>query len=81
MPHRRTREAKVRREARRYIVTHAYHDVIYAETVCLNSRIQVLQHLVTYFPDQEIRVSNVPDIEPGPGLVLTDSRGRGDFQK
>lgn len=83
MPHprgKRSRKAQLRRKSRQFILKHAYHDVIWAETVCRSNRLEVINFLTVEYSDRPegLQVSQVPDIEKGE--VLVDSRGRGSWQ-
>jgi hypothetical protein len=62
---------------RRYIYTTSFQDRILAESVCRVNREDCLGYVSPF--RMEVVVGDIPDIEKG--LVLSDSRGRGVFQK
>jgi hypothetical protein len=76
--HKRSQEAVKKRSAkrslRRLILARAFHDPELSETVCLVSRVELMN-----LAGSEVQVSDVPDMERGE--VLVDSRGQGSFQK
>ena len=84
MSHRgkRSQEARLRREARRYVFRNGFHDVIWAETVCRTDHVEVLNYLHVVYPElsEGMLISDVPDFAEK-GLVLVDSRGRGALQR
>jgi len=77
LPHRRSLTAKLRR----YVLRQGFHDVIWAETICRTDKTEIINYIHVIYPDpnEGILISDIPDVEKG--LVLTDSRGRGVFQK
>ena len=88
MSHRRRPRAILKQALRRYVFTTSFQDPILAESVCTVNREDLLIYGSTFLaeiqandPDLNIgiTVGDVPDIEKG--LVLSDSRGRGSFQK
>ena len=81
MPHQRSRDAKIRRYAKKHIINHSYHDVIWAETICTFDRVQVHNYIHVTYPElvDGVLLGDIPDIERGE--VLVDSRGRGTFQR
>jgi hypothetical protein len=62
---------------RRYIYTTSFQDHILAESVCRVNREDCLAYASSF--NMEVIVGDVPDVEKG--LILSDSRGRGVFQK
>jgi len=77
MSHRRSPRAKLKQAVRQYIFRTSFQDPILAESICRVNREELLGYASTL--SLEVTVSDVPDIEKG--LVLSDSRGRGSFQK
>jgi len=77
----RSQEAKIRRYAKRYVLNHSFHDVIWAETICIFDRVAVHNYIHVTYPEllDGVLLSDIPDIERGE--VLVDSRGRGSFQR
>jgi hypothetical protein len=73
----RSKNGKLKQLIRRYIYTTSFQDHILAESVCRVSREDCLAYASGF--SVEVVVSDVPDIEKG--LILSDSRGRGVFQK
>ena len=75
---------QLRREALKYVVKHAFHDIIWAETVCRTNKAEVVNYLSVHYPDKvkhlKFEGSHIPD-HAEKGLVLADSRGRGALQK
>jgi hypothetical protein len=74
MTHKRSKEKELERKVRRLVLVSSFHDRILCETVCRMSRAEVLALL-----DEPVEVGLVPELEKGE--VLTDSRGRGTFQR
>lgn len=63
------------------ILHESYRCKIWAETICQTSQHKQIEHGLKCFPDQPKHVilgCSIPVVE---GSVLSDSRGRGDFQK
>jgi hypothetical protein len=92
MSHRGTRSlrGKLKQAIRHYILTTSFQDPILAESICRVNREELLGYasvlikqleVTNSIPDLDtsITVGDVPDVEKG--LVLSDSRGRGVFQK
>jgi len=83
MPNRnQSKNAKIRHIIRTFVRQEQYDDYLLVETVCQNSREDVYKHLETNYPEkcEGLKPSQIPDyVEKG--IVLTDSRGRGAFQK
>ena len=77
MPNKRSPRGRIKQAIRRYIFTTSYRDHNRAETVCRIDRKQILDYILSY--TDHIILSDIPEIEKG--LVLTDSRGNGYFQK
>lgn len=77
MPNKRSPRGQIRQLIRRYIFTTSYRDPHRAETVCRVSRSQLIEYAAALA--DHLVLSDVPDIERG--LILTDSRGNGYFQK
>ena len=77
MPNKRSPRGRIRQAIRRYIFTTSYRDRDRAETVCRVDRRQILDYILSC--TDCIILSDIPDVEKG--LVLTDSRGNGYFQK
>ena len=75
---------QLRREALKYVVKHAFHDVIWAETICRTDKAEVVNYLSIHYPDTvehlKFTGSHIPDFVEC-GLVFADSRGRGALQK
>jgi hypothetical protein len=67
----------LKQAVRHYIFTTSFQDPILAESVCRVNRQDLLAYASTI--SMEVTVSDVPDVEKG--LILSDSRGRGIFQK
>jgi hypothetical protein len=67
----------LKQAVRQYIFRTSFQDPILAESICRVNREELLDYASTL--SLEVTVSDVPDIEKG--LVLSDSRGRGSFQK
>ena len=91
MSHRgiRSQRGKLKQAIRKVIFRTSYQDSILAESVCRVNREDLLAYAsdiimkmeVTEIPDLNIGVTvgDVPDVEKG--LILSDSRGRGIFQR
>jgi hypothetical protein len=91
MSHRgvRSQRGKLKQAVRRYIFTTSFQDPILAESVCRVNREDLLAYASTFLV--EMQLSDVPDLNIGvtvgdvpnveKGLILSDSRGRGVFQK
>jgi len=81
MPHQRSKQSKIRRYARRWILNHSYHDIIWAETICIFNNVEVVNYIHVHYPElsEGMLMSDLPDAEKG--LVLVDSRGRGAYQQ
>ena len=79
MSHRGTRslKGKMKQAIRKYIFTTSFQDHVLAESVCTVNRKELLGYASTL--SMEVTVSDVPDVEKG--LILSDSRGRGVFQR
>ena len=77
MPNKRSPRGQIRQLIRRYIFTTSYRDPRRAETVCRVSRRDLIEYAVSI--NSRIILSDIPDVEKG--LILTDSRGNGYFQK
>ena len=75
---------QLRREALKYVVKHAFHDIIWAETVCRTDKAEVLNYLSIHYPEETEHLhfegSHIPNFVEQ-GLVFADSRGRGVLQK
>jgi hypothetical protein len=79
MSHRgnRSERGKVKQLVRRYVYTTSFQDHILAESVCRVNRQDLLAYANGF--SMEVTVGDMPDVEKG--LILSDSRGRGVFQK
>ena len=82
LPHQRSREKyfqsqlkNQQRQARQYVLNTAYHDLILHESVCLKSKVEVVEALQS---SNEFVVWAASDFSRGE--VLTDTRGRGSLQ-
>ena len=79
---RRSPEAQTRRKIKHQLTTiinqMAWHDSMKAETVCLTSHADLINYGYTQFKEN-FSITLVPDVDMG--YVLTDSYGRGAFQK
>jgi hypothetical protein len=62
-----------------YIMDNAYSDYLLGETVSRSSTSEVVSYMSVHVQGLGLDVSVVPEIEKG--LVLSDSLGRGVFQK
>jgi len=72
----RSERSKQRRDAKQFIFTTAFQDYEMVETIATVERTTVLGYLGKIY---EMVFPDVVDVEKG--LVLSDSRGRGVFQK
>jgi hypothetical protein len=83
MVHRRSEKASERRRQKKlvytYIMDNAYSDYLLGETVSRSSTPEVISFMSVHVQGLGLDVSVVPEIEKG--LVLSDSLGRGVFQK
>lgn len=68
---------RIRYFARRYIFLHSHHDRVLRETVNVIKREDVIKAVGERFG--VVPLGCIPDVEVGE--VLSDSRGRGSFQK
>ncbi len=75
MPHRRSLEARQRRDAKRLAMQSSFRDPEQAETVCIINT-QTIYNLL----QQKYGFVNMDAINIERGEVLIDSRGRGTFQ-
>jgi len=73
----RSLRAMQKRDAKRYILQNGFQDRIVAETVYITKREVVLEFLGKKYDNVILGI--VPNVEIGE--VLSDSRGRGSFQK
>ena len=83
MPNRnQSRNSKIRTIIRNLVRHQQYLCPIWAETICRTTRDDVHTHLQKNYPDkyEGFAPSNIPEYVER-GRVLTDSRGRGAFQK
>lgn len=78
MPHKRSFEAKQRRAARKLIFTMAYRDRFGAETVNRLNMREIMDYISAMF-NGRVHLGAIPRVEQGE--VLSDSRGRGSFQR
>jgi len=72
--HKRSGDKRQGRRIRRIILVNSFRDRTQCEMVCRMSRADVLGLL-----NEDVQVGLVPDVERGE--ILTDSRGRGTFQR
>jgi hypothetical protein len=72
--HRKNQRKLLEKRARSIILRGSFNDRNTSEIVCRMTRLDVLRQLTG-----PVEVCDVPDVEKGE--VLTDSRGRGTFQK
>lgn len=75
---------QLRREALKYVVKHAFHDVIWAETICRVDKAEIVNYLSIHYPEEmeglQFEDEHIHELAEK-GLVLADSRGRGAMQK
>jgi len=88
LPHLRSEEAKKRRkmhylrkQALRYVVEHAFRCPVWAETICITDKVEVVDYLCTLYPNETTLVLALSPPALEKGFVLADSRGRGVLQK
>lgn len=79
MSHRgiRSQRGKLKQAIRKFIFQTSFQDHILAESVCRVNRVDMLAYAGGF--NMEVTVSDIPNVEKG--LILSDSRGRGIFQK
>lgn len=75
VPHRRSLEARQRRDAKRLAMQSSFRDPEQAETVCIINTQTICEAL-----QQKYGFVNMNTIDIERGEVLIDSRGRGTFQ-
>ena len=90
MPHKRTPEAKQRREVRKatrkeqkqeannYLWRYVFPDQVVREIACRSDRNDIEDHLIQAFGYGNYDASVVPIVVKG--VILKDSRGKGSFQ-
>lgn len=82
MPHKRSVEARQKRDARHIILAGSFHDPHLAETVCRTSRQMILDRLRAKYGFIKPRVAwDVFLADSEKGEVLIDARGRGTLQQ
>lgn len=77
----RSSKSRLRRKVVGFILKQAFHDIIWAETVCRTNYAEVVNWItITYPEDAEGLYPSVAAELADPGLVLIESRGRGALQ-
>ena len=89
IPNQRSKKNLLKQAIRKYIFTTSFQDHILAESVCRVNREDLLGYASTFIVEMQasdvpnlnmgITVGDIPNVEKG--LILSDSRGRGIFQK
>jgi len=73
----RVSERKIRYALKTLINHEAKRDMLWAETVCVTSRAELVKFGYTIFKE-DFSTTLIPDVDSG--YVISDSRGRGCFQ-
>lgn len=81
MPHLRSQESMQRRSVKRYIFTHSFNDFLQGETVNRVDWDQVEAHLQVLYEKVVVHDVDVVADDLVLGEILSDSRGKGSFQK
>ena len=81
MPHKRSREARIRRTTARIVSTYSHRDLIISESVNILTPGQVLGTLIDKLPKYRVNDLLKHSDMFEKGEVISDSRGEGSQQK
>lgn len=81
MPHKRSKDARIRRTTARIVSQNSHRDMIKSESINVISQGQVLKELIEKLPDYKTSLLLSASKMFDRGEVISDSRGQGSQQK